>query len=833
MNLISDEEFDDTVILDATVDDLTALGLKRGAVKKMLSAIDQIKTGEVYKCFKCFHTHFSFEKLYEHLNVVHNLQAKDDFTCLHCCTIYTRNSFYKHMKGFFRWHNKIIVGTRPNDEESHVVEIDCEEIRPSMKYVTLKELERKALNFACGLLASGKLPISTYEKIIKDVKIVLTSIVDNCADLCRQLEANHLLQETTISKILEHKNVFDSITTKYKVDKKLNEMELLTIPKEIVLDTDLVSRKRGENSVQVYKKCAMQFVPIGITLQKILKNSDLSKISPKTSGTDGVFKFFGDGSYFHKRDSHHPVIFINIYYDDIEVVNPLGTKTGTHKLAQFYFSIVDLLGSLNSSPNNMFFLASLKSDDMKLAGANSVLRPLEEELQELCEKGLIIQNQLCYVYLCQIVGDNLGIHTLLGFSEGFMANFPCRRCNMHKNECKSCSSENKDLIRTKESYNNDLEKNCFSSTGIKFDSVLNELPYFHVVNNVSFDIMHDLLGGVVPDFLRNMLTSFITDKFISLNQLNHRIESFNYGPHYSKTKPTFFKAGFLKGDVQSNQYSSQVSCLLICLPIIIGDLIPQDNNIWELFILLREIYNLLMSIKITSGQIMELNSYITEFLNSYQDIFKIDLKPKHHHLLHYGTAIKAIGPLKQFWSMIYEARHKFFKNVMNAAGNFKNVPKTVSYRYQLLLAYRLLSNDDIISQEIFVKDCEVLELKNCKHSRLLKNYFDGHEFDLVECMEKIKINNNEYKFGCIITFYDGENVNFGKIVTIYKIQRICFVVRKLGYKYSEHFMAYEIEDTEEIKCVNPNDLCYYLPLYYMISFDENSDIKYVSLASKL
>lgn len=43
-----------------------------------------------------------------------------------------------------------------------------------------------------------------------------------------------------------------------------------------------------------------------------------------------------------------------------------------------------------------------------------------------------------------------------------------------------------------------IEFHSLSVTGIAEESIFNEVLYFHVVENYSVDIMHDLLEGVYP-----------------------------------------------------------------------------------------------------------------------------------------------------------------------------------------------------------------------------------------------------------------------------------------------------------------------------------------------
>jgi len=828
-----DEEFDDTLIAEATIEDLTSLGLKLGSAKKFMNAKEEIKAGKVYVCFKCNNSFQCLENLMGHLKTSHTMGPKEKYKCVRCSSVYSKNSFYNHMKGFFKWHraeNIEDIEVQQSSLYDNLLNVlECE------NQINNNYLQLKIIKFVCSLLSSGKIPISVYEKLIKELKSLFSVILDNFFNVVQETVIDNGSVSSIKSQIMEINDVFNSVNTKYKLDKTLKELNLLSLPVEIVLDTDLVSRNKGETSKQVYKKCSMFYSPITNTLKRILNDGNLERFYPKTSKKDGVFQHFGDGNYCKRvcGGKNKSKIFINIYYDDIEVTNPLGTKTGTHKLAQFYFSFLDSPSNTGSSPQNMFFLASVKTEDLKLCGSNIVMEPIVKELKVLGDHGLKINGEICYIMLGQIVGDNLWIHTLLGFSEGFTANFPCRRCEMHRENCRVLSKENISILRTKDSFNRAIKANDFPSTGIKFSSILNQLSYFHIVDNVSFDIMHDLLGGVIPDFLRLMLNDFISSGLFTLNQLNYRLESFNYGPHYRNSKPTFFKAGFLKGDTLSNQYSSQVSCLLICLPIIIGDLVLNDNETWELFILLRGIYNLIMTEKITEGQLLELQKDISEYLRRYRVVFNKDLKPKHHHLLHYCSSISAIGPLKQFWSMPYEARHKFFKTVVHSSGNFKNVPKTVSYRYQLSLAYRLLSCDgNIFDDEVQIDECELVNCGDTKYSNLLQRFYNASLTDSLESMNKICVNNNEYKLGTIVALNSSSGYFFGKIIKIFRSKDICFVIRRLSSCYSDHFIAYHIEESNEIECIALQDLAFYLPLFKMITFGKDQN-DYISLPCKL
>lgn len=94
------------------------------------------------------------------------------------------------------------------------------------------------------------------------------------------------------------------------------------------------------------------------------------------------------------------------------------------------------------------------------------------------------------------MGDNLGLHSILGFSESFVSNFPCRFCKLTKNICFTATTQWLNSLRNVQNYENHILTNNVSVTGIKGISVWNKINYFHIIDNFAVDIMHDLFEGI-------------------------------------------------------------------------------------------------------------------------------------------------------------------------------------------------------------------------------------------------------------------------------------------------------------------------------------------------
>lgn len=73
--------------------------------------------------------------------------------------------------------------------------------------------------------------------------------------------------------------------------------------------------------------------------------------------------------------------------------------------------------------------------------------------------------------------------------------------------------------------------------GLKYNSTLNGLQFFHVCNNFSLDIMHDILEGVAQYELK-LLFEYLSENILSKPDLLSRIYAFDYGYVECKNRPT-------------------------------------------------------------------------------------------------------------------------------------------------------------------------------------------------------------------------------------------------------------------------------------------------------
>lgn len=121
--------------------------------------------------------------------------------------------------------------------------------------------------------------------------------------------------------------------------------------------------------------------------------------------------------------------------------------------------------------------------------------------------------------------------------------------------------------------------------------------------------MHVLLEGVVRRELELLLKEYIHSNYFNINQLNERITCFDFSPEESRNKPTPITqdvAVHESGDYTMSCHASLTSYmhnyvfyhytlanqmwkLVVYCPLIIGNKVPLDDDLWEYFQLLLDI----------------------------------------------------------------------------------------------------------------------------------------------------------------------------------------------------------------------------------------------------
>lgn len=166
-----------------------------------------------------------------------------------------------------------------------------------------------------------------------------------------------------------------------------------------------------------------------------------------------------------KYSFKNKIVFpIFLYYDDAEMGNQLGSHSGIHKMGCIYYTITALPHQYLSSLDNIFPAFLFHSADRGNLKFNNktMFASLIKVLIYLYDNGITISvNSVdiqVYFALGLVLGDNLGLNSILGFVESFSANYYCKFCRSHKTNLQNMLSECPESLRNDYNYKLDVLK---------------------------------------------------------------------------------------------------------------------------------------------------------------------------------------------------------------------------------------------------------------------------------------------------------------------------------------------------------------------------------------
>lgn len=202
-------------------------------------------------------------------------------------------------------------------------------------------------------------------------------------------------------------------------------------------------------------------------------------------------------------------IVIDLGADDVELCSALKTKAGKHKITAVYFRIRNLPPEFNSRLENIHLLALCCVEDMKQkdVSLDDVFKLIVGEIRLLQTEGIELNDKtIIKGTLANICADNIGANEVLGLIRCFKTDGFCRVCECTKEESETQVEEAAEIMRSKSTYLDRIQKSENGDNkgrkGIVKYCLFNDLNYFHIFDNYSTDIMHDILEGVLHVFIK-------------------------------------------------------------------------------------------------------------------------------------------------------------------------------------------------------------------------------------------------------------------------------------------------------------------------------------------
>lgn len=610
-------------------------------------------------------------------------------------------------------HDDIDLCFEFESNEDH--EIDCGEVASSasnstqISHQSLHEITTQAITDTfLKIKETHSLPGSVTRDIFSEFSALFKGFFDGLKK-CGALNANFtdILDENFFNTL------FQNISTEYRI-------------------SDYVAQSKGyvqPISKRLNDTFEMHYVSIAETIRALFSQDDIVAEILDYLGKQPdrqLLSDFKDGfEYSSGVDRTNadvlsiPLIF---YSDEFEVCNPIGSARIKHKLLAVYFTLACLPPALRSKRKFIFLNALVPDTARKALGYCDVLRPLIEELCSLKDSPITLPNgKSVLIKIIAFCGDNLSSHGIGGFQTSFSNGYICRFCRCKYGDVSSAFLEDDFVLRTPQSIAEDIAliPTNGATHGIKSRSALFDLGYesFHLSNTLP-DVMHDFLEGVVPAVITVVIRKLREAHLVTLAHLNNLIKKFSFklkgtglNPFDIELSSKNLNEGRFKGT------ASQKWCLLIHLPLILYEVdIPEGNQAWDLMLMCREIGEIVLSDTIPACLLEHLKYLIYEHHSLMRILAPVSITPKFHFLVHYPHFIGSFGPPKRYWTMRFEAKHQYFKDLAKKCRNFKNLSLTLATRCQVLAAVMLNSPDFLENQDLVSGPGETLPLSGFAHT---------------------------------------------------------------------------------------------------------------------
>jgi len=815
-------------------------------------------------CFICKQQISELQALVVHYKCIHLLKSSSTYQCTEqqCTQLFPNlSSFKKHLarKHSITSHkpsnsNMLYLNEPQNDDfqihndDNIIPQIDetydeifnknqslPQENHNSFDLITaINRIHTSAVHFTISLLSNNNFSRKDSFNIQREIENILIQPIIDLLDSFTKDKIKDPLILSSFHQITQAlSKPFEFCNTEYNLNKWLSDnnmfhqIQQFTINEEINLVSVSGETVYNDNNIKgIILPLQFQFKTFFETNNNL--NKTLSHYSDLMNDKNASLRNFIQGSLWKDKIAQYQnkiVVPYFMYIDDFELNNPLGSHASFHSLSAIYYSFPL---SDQSKLSNIHLAALIKTVDMKDFGNDLCLKKLIQELNILETNGIYINTQdgfkEVHFILGLFLGDNLALNSVSEFSKSFSANFFCRFCKAHKSKTHKLCEEDSLLLRNHTNYLEDIERNDFKETGIYKNSILNNIASFHVVKNYSIDIMHDIFEGICHYNMCHIINYYIgVANFFTLDILNFRKQHFNYGCiEFGNISPPIQMSHLKKFHLKMS--AREMMTFVYYFSLMVGDLVPEDDEVWKFFLIFLEIIEILLSGQFTQSIVFHLKILIKKHNSDYIILFKDTLKPKHHLLIHYPMIILNSGPPRNFWCFRYESKHKEMKIYAHAITSRKNISLTLAKKFQ----YKFINNILLNSFGNIEYEVKSKHNINSRNNELIQRNL-GLSLDDFNCYSQIKLKGTTYKVGYFVTKFIDELCLF-EILDILLIKKNCsfkFIVSQLQiHNYNSHLRAYQVDNNDiNLKNILNPEGCSGPPININITYNGNSMIR--------
>ena len=296
--------------------------------------------------------------------------------------------------------NDLMETDSNNSSDDDGVDEDKYDYMETFSVATLKKL---AFSMTMRLKSSSAVPFSAIQNVMHASKVMFQDTLGALKHSMLQVFQTHGVNTTSAevqelcTKFSSFENPFLGIETPRQQINYMVDNLMLVPPLEIALGItiDQVVDRATCGIVPKAVTETFQYIPILDVLKLVLKPHVQNLFQNEKLCPPGFMRGYRDGQQYQQHSifkTHPQALRLQLFYDDVEVTNPIGSNAGIQKLGLFYYTIQNLPFSINTSMNSVFLLAVCYTTDIKKYGFQPILDPFVKEVKQLeSDSGVVLQ----------------------------------------------------------------------------------------------------------------------------------------------------------------------------------------------------------------------------------------------------------------------------------------------------------------------------------------------------------------------------------------------------------------------------------------------------------
>ena len=424
-----------------------------------------------------------------------------------------------------------------------------------------------------------------------------------------------------------------------------------------------------------------------------------------------------------------------MYYDDVEVTNPLGVARGVHAIGAIYVSLINLDPATRNRIEYIFLATLALTSVIKKYGMLAVIAGahLDGSIDDnaefslggqmrLLDAGVVLRypangsfggavERTTYGWMLMSCADYPAAAKLLGTAGSTSAKRPCRGCDWEKDNklafAKSSFLERPGVrsrwkLRTLEQAQDAIDEAKLLTSKKAADEVMKEAGMYAAIFAFHPDYfphcpdpfkaspqdgMHSLYSsGLVDSTYAKVLYMLISiHREFTLDTLNQALDNLVVPagvrlPPLHESVTAGAAGGIPSPNAKLRYTGSQTMHFALHSRALIEPLLSDKSHpSWKVLLALVDVVERYNAHSFTLAAISDLDDAITKYIQLYRKVpqFKDQMRPKHHFLTHTAVDIINFGPPRFFWCFGYEAKNQEVKRAA-ASSNFKDVIKSAS-----------------------------------------------------------------------------------------------------------------------------------------------------------